>query len=134
MDTHKVDSSNILTEHIVIEVMKDCVIKGAGEADSADMHWVTGTSHKVLFSIKALQINANKIVNMCNMLPGEFKKSNGTGWGVSQACKTRDGITWTTDSDYVEYLILLGLAIEKIVFMQDRCFWHILPTPYITVV
>lgn len=85
---------------------------------------VEGTYSTFQFHPLRLKETEKYIDSLLQELPLEFFKD---GSSYLQLCLTRELKEWTTEFFRCEYLMALGLALNKIVFVFPRGMWQLLP-------
>ena len=92
---------------------------------------VKGIIHDYCFDKKKINEYQSDIESMLECLPDEFKE----GWSFLNLCLDKDGNQWTSFHLTMEHLVVLGIAIERVVFPFPRDVWDVLPgcMPYILI-
>jgi hypothetical protein len=122
-----------LTVENLEAVILDCLFK---EGEDTSTHVIgNGVMTKMGFNPERLKANESNILNMLKCLPDEFMKSKGGGWSFLNACVDREGVQWTGMHSTVDKLLVLGTAINKVIYPMPRELWTALPggVPYFVV-
>ncbi len=113
-----------LTAKNVTEILMDCLFK---EGEDTSVH-VKGEGVRLAigFNPERLEKNKEKISELVEQLPKEFKKESGGGYSFLNACVTSNGNQWG-QHDNIDELLCLGLASGKISYLLPRELWTSLP-------
>ena len=122
-----------LTSENVVKVFRLCLFKEDESRDNAVK--VEGIVADFGFHPDRLDENRDNIVSMLNELPDEFKEEGGGGWSFLNACNDKSCKQWTELHSVMEYLICLGIAIDRAMYVMPRETWDIFPggVPYIVI-
>ena len=126
---------NIATE--ARKILEDCLYKTDelinGEWPK-DAIMSKGTTTKIGLHPQRIKNNSDKIRELLNELPDEFKETGGGGMSFLRACMDRNGKQWGEHRD-IEVLLCLGLAAGMIKYCYPREMWNILPgsMPFFTI-
>lgn len=97
---------------------------------------VEGITGSFKFHPDKIKDNESDINDYLMQLPKQFRMSVGGGWSFLNACITENGSMWTDSHMAVEWLMLLGIAIDRVKFLTPRYFWNALPggIPYFGII
>jgi hypothetical protein len=123
-----------LTAQNVEQLFLACLFK-EGE-DTSKAVTVHSVMMKVGFHPERLEENHFAITELLLQCHENFMEtSEAQGYSFLAFCEDKNGEQWTGMHSVCDNLICLGLAIEKVVFLLPREFWHALPggMPYIQI-
>lgn len=124
-----------LTAENVHTILQDCLFDDEEVKDGFPEHVAgEGVMRKMGFHPGRLASHKTEIEEMCDQLPGEFKRMGGGGSSFLNACVTATGEQWGEHTN-IDELLCLGTAIGKITFLMPRDQWGMLPgaMPYFVV-
>jgi len=114
-----------LTSENVNQVFTNCLFLEDEEKNNFVM--AKGITIDVGFHPKRLDEHKDKIIEMLDQLPNNFKMEGGGGSSFLNACLDKNGNQWTDLHKTVEKLLLLGLGIDKIFYCLPKEMWQFFP-------
>jgi hypothetical protein len=115
----------VLSADRVNEIFADCLFKG--DEDTSDRVEVEGITVDVNFHPGRLANHEEEIEAMLEELPDDFKATGSGGMSFLNACMDKHGNQWTGLQQIMEWLFLLGIAIDKVDPLLPRKYWCVLP-------
>lgn len=114
-----------LSSQNVRKIYLDCLFENEKFFKAEDAITVDGLAGKVTFCKEKVEGHKTEIEEMLMQLPKQFKKSMG-GASFLLACNTESGNQWGEHVD-MNYLMCLGLSINKVSYLLPREMWRIYP-------
>jgi hypothetical protein len=116
-----------LTSDNVQLVFHDCLFANGEDAYLKILH-TQGVKTHAKFNIGKLEKHKADIESMLQQLHRGFRQ-NSVAQGASflQFCITKNEVIWTDLHVVCDYLLCLGLAIQKVQFLTPRMWWPDLP-------
>ena len=109
-----------LTSRNVEQIFVGCLFQR--DEDTANALTITGTKMKVCFNPAKLEEHRQDIIDMMQCLPAKF---HGPGASFLDMCMDKHDILWTGSHIYMDNLLCLGLAVDRVEMMEPRA-----NTPY----
>jgi hypothetical protein len=116
----------------VLDIYRDCANLELLENSSTAIRVQKVTSDdEVCFDPECLNTHRQEIISILDQLPGTFRPgSGGDSFGAMDSDEY--GAPWTSSLADVECLLLLGVAIERIEYVDPREIWDKYPrSPYV---
>lgn len=122
-----------LTPDAVSAIFRDCLFQ-EGEP-TEDRIEVDGITMSFGLHPERTRGHEDKITALLAELPDEFQATKGGGMSFLNMCVDRHGNQWTGLHQVMQELVVLGLAVEKVIYPLPKEIWNALPgaVPYIMV-
>ena len=122
-----------LTGENVEKTFVECLFKEGEDTSKAIM--AQGVTGQFGFNPDRLQEHKADIASLAKQLPDEFKTSGGGGSSFLKACNNAKGEQWTGLQQFMELLLVMGIATGVITYPMSKEMWDVLPggVPYFTV-
>ena len=120
-----------LVPQAVEDLMKTCL----AVRNEADVKDVEGIMQVWRFDVANVQKQKNRIAELLDELPDNFKVGFGDGWTFLNACHDKHGNLWTGVDSIIDQLFSLGMAADMVRVCLPRELWSTLPgeMPYYAV-
>lgn len=131
------DKSNYTIQKLTSEKVHQIMLDSLYDSESTnydDAILVEGITMNIGFNPVKLNSHYDEIIGLLNELPEQFHEEIGGGWSFLEACVDKNGNHWGEHRN-MEELFLLGMAIEKVIYLFPREMWCILPggVPYLMI-
>ncbi len=124
-----------LSHENVESVFRNCL--GETSSNSRLTKEYHGVELYVSFVSLKIEENRSNIEKMLRQIHRGFfaDTKNGSGWSFLNFCLNQNNEMWTSSHRHCDYLVCLGLAIDKVAFCMDRKFWNMMTgsMPYLLI-
>ncbi len=124
-----------ISESLVNYIFDECRENDLSRVRLYDSCMITGISMIAFLRLDVLQKYENRINRLFDDMPALFHENEGDGWTLSMMVYDRQKRKWANSEKSIERLLILGLAIDRIVFPFAREVWYKLPYghPYVMI-